>query len=60
MNEARRQAYLNLIRSLLNCPSGEEKQILQANSELVDAGLVQLMQLVVENQPERGNENVAR
>jgi len=60
MNEARRQAYLNLIQSLLNCPSGEESQILEANSELVDAGLVQVMQLVVENQPERGNENVAR
>ena len=43
MNEARRQAYLNLIQSLLNCPSGEEKQILQANSELVDARLVQVM-----------------
>ena len=43
MNEARHQAYLNLIQSLLNCPSGEEKQILQANSELVDARLVQVM-----------------
>ena len=43
MNEARHQAYLNLIQSLLNCPNGEESQILQANSELVDAGLVQVM-----------------
>ncbi|WP_293339554.1 hypothetical protein [Microcoleus sp. CAWBG58] len=43
MNEARHQAYLNLIQSLLNCPSGEENQVLQANSELVDAGLVQIM-----------------
>ena len=43
MNEARHQAYLNLIESLLNCPSGEESQILEANSELVDAGLVQVM-----------------
>ncbi|MEK0190227.1 CHAT domain-containing protein [Microcoleus anatoxicus] len=43
MNEERIQAYLNLIESLLNCPSGEENQILQANSELVDAGLVQVM-----------------
>ena len=60
MNEVRRQAYLNLIQSLLNCPSGEENQILQANSELVDAGLVQVMQLVAENQREEGNENVAR
>ncbi|HLO48568.1 MAG TPA: hypothetical protein VK211_09165, partial [Kamptonema sp.] len=43
MDELRRQAYLNLIQSLLSCSSGEKKQILQANSELVDAGLVQVM-----------------
>ena len=43
MDEQRLQAYFNLIRSLLNCPSGEESQILQANSELVDGGLVQVM-----------------
>jgi CHAT domain-containing protein len=43
MNEERRQAYLNLIISLLTHPSEEVNQILQANSELVDAGLVQVM-----------------
>ncbi|MEG3931509.1 CHAT domain-containing protein [Microcoleus sp. T3_B1] len=43
MNEARHQGYLNLIESLLNCPNGEEVQILEANSELVDTGLVQVM-----------------
>jgi hypothetical protein len=43
MDEQRLQAYLNLIQSLLNCPRGEENQILQANSELVDAGLVKVM-----------------
>ncbi|MEG3844978.1 tetratricopeptide repeat protein, partial [Microcoleus sp. herbarium14] len=43
MDELRHQAYLNLIQSLLNCPNGEENQILQANSELVDAGLVKVM-----------------
>jgi tetratricopeptide (TPR) repeat protein len=43
MNEERRQAYLNLIRSLLTCPNGEESQILQGNSELIDAELVQVM-----------------
>ncbi|MEG5001519.1 tetratricopeptide repeat protein, partial [Microcoleus sp. B4-D4] len=59
MDEQRLQAYLNLIQSLLNCSSGEENQILQANSELVDAGLVQVMQLVAENQREEGNENAA-
>ena len=59
MNEARHQAYLNLIESLLNCPNGEENQILEANSELVDAGLVQLVQLYAENQRDEGNENAA-
>jgi CHAT domain-containing protein len=43
MNEARRQAYLNLIDSLLTRPRGEEDQILKANFELVDAELVQVM-----------------
>ena len=43
MDEQRIEAYFNVIRSLLNCPSGEESQILQANSELVDAGLVKVM-----------------
>ncbi|MEP6490804.1 CHAT domain-containing protein [Microcoleus vaginatus GB2-A3] len=59
MDEQRLQAYLNLIQSLLNCPSGKENQILQANSELVDAGLVQVMQLYAENQREEGNQNTA-
>jgi len=60
MDDRQLEAYLNLMRSLLNCPSGEENQILQANSELVDAGLVEVMQLAAEKQRERGNENVAR
>ena len=59
MNEERIQAYLNLIESLLNCPSGEEKQILQANSELVDAGLVQVMLEEAEKQRHEGNEITA-
>jgi CHAT domain-containing protein len=59
MDELRRQAYLNLIESLLICPNGEENQILQANSELVDAGLVQVMQLAAEIKRQKGNENAA-
>ena len=41
MEETRAQAYLQLILTLLTCPNGEENQILNANSELVDAELVQ-------------------
>src|SRR5919202_169225 len=59
MDDRQLEAYLNLIQLLLNCPSGEEAQILQANSELVDAGLVQVMQLYAENQREEGNQNTA-
>ena len=50
MDEQRLQAYFNLIESLLNCPNGEENQILQANSEVVDAGLVQVMLEEVKNE----------
>ncbi|MEG4577923.1 CHAT domain-containing protein [Microcoleus sp. N3A4] len=54
MDELRRQAYLYLIQSLLTCPNGEENQVLQANSELVDAGLVQVM---LERANDRRKEN---
>ncbi|MEZ2234871.1 CHAT domain-containing protein [Microcoleus sp.] len=43
MNEARRQAYQNLIDSLLTCPSEEEIEILQANLELIDDGFAQYL-----------------
>ncbi|MEQ8468183.1 CHAT domain-containing protein [Coleofasciculus sp. E1-EBD-02] len=43
MDESRRQDYRNLIQMLLNCPSGDEPRILRANSNLIDAGLVQTM-----------------
>jgi hypothetical protein len=48
MDENRVRAYVNLIIELLNCPSGEEAQILEKNAELVDAGLVQIMVEVAE------------
>ncbi|MCL1465761.1 CHAT domain-containing protein [Argonema galeatum] len=59
MNEQRLQAYLNLINALLNCPSGEESEILNANRELVDAGLVETMAKEAEMLSQRGDENAA-
>ncbi|MEG5140870.1 MULTISPECIES: CHAT domain-containing protein [unclassified Microcoleus] len=59
MNEKRLEAYLNLINTLLSCPSGEEEQILNANSELVDAGFVEAIVKVVEQLEERGDRNAA-
>jgi len=42
------QNYLNLIQQLLNCPNGEEMELLAAHAELVDMGLVEVMQQVAD------------
>lgn len=59
MNEQRLQGYLHLVQALLSCPSGEEAAILNANSELLDARLVQVMTEVAENLAENGDKNAA-
>ena len=59
MDETRAQAYLQLIQTLLTCPNGEENQILNANSELVDAELVQMMRVVAAQLSEDDRENAA-
>ncbi|NQE36930.1 CHAT domain-containing protein [Microcoleus asticus] len=60
MDETLAQAYLQLIETLLNCPNGEEPQILQANLELVDSGFLQFCEVVAaENLAEEGEENYA-
>src|SRR6476661_1911260 len=59
MEETRAQAYRQLIETLLNCPNGEEPQILQANLELVDSGFLQVCEVVAENLAEEGQENHA-
>lgn len=55
MDENRLQAYQNLIQDLLSCSSGEEAEILSANSELVDAGLVEAIAQSVEIMEQRGD-----
>ena len=59
MDESRREAYLNLINQLLNCPSGEAEEILNDNSELVDAGLLQMMEQEADDLAQQGDENNA-
>ncbi|MBD2251167.1 CHAT domain-containing protein [Nostoc parmelioides FACHB-3921] len=59
MNEQRQQAYLNLIRSLLDSPSGEEAEILAVNQELLDAGFVQTVEEVAQMFSQQGDENTA-
>ncbi|MCC3408817.1 MAG: CHAT domain-containing protein [Microcoleus sp. PH2017_10_PVI_O_A] len=59
MNEERQNAYQNLIDRLLRCASGEESQILKANLDLVDVGLVAEIVKVAEDLEERGDRNTA-
>ncbi|MEG4812097.1 hypothetical protein QUA82_31270 [Microcoleus sp. F8-D3] len=60
MEEKRAQAYLQLIHTLLNCPNGEEPQILQDNSELLDRGFLEACELVASTLAEQGGENGAK
>ena len=55
MNNA--QAYVNLIEQLLTCADGEEPNILQANQELIDRELLQLMENYATELEEQGNNN---
>ncbi|MEM9925935.1 MAG: CHAT domain-containing protein [Cyanobacteria bacterium P01_D01_bin.50] len=60
MNEARLQAYLQLIQSLLGCPSSEElQQVLAANQELLDTEFLRVVTNVAEHYAQEGDENTA-
>jgi CHAT domain-containing protein len=59
MNEQRLHAYNQLIQTLLDCPSGEEAEILTANTELLDADFVQVVVAAAEHFAQQGDENTA-
>jgi tetratricopeptide (TPR) repeat protein len=59
MEENRAQAYLELIHTLLNCPNGEEPQILQDNIELLDVEFLENCEKVAEKMAQQGGENGA-
>jgi len=59
MDEERLQDYLNLIDALLTCPSQRE-QILNANWDLVDAGLLKVMKQVAVVMAQKGNREAAQ
>lgn len=43
LTEQREAQYLNLVEQLFSCPNGQEPDILDAHSELIDANLVQTL-----------------
>jgi hypothetical protein len=57
--QPRTEAYLNLIQTLLQCSKGAESKILAGHSELLDPGLVQIMQQVSAQLAAKGNQGVA-
>lgn len=59
MDEKRVQDYLSLINQLLTCPPGKEAEVLDANTELVDDGLLDVMTQVAEGFAREGDENSA-
>jgi CHAT domain-containing protein/predicted LPLAT superfamily acyltransferase len=60
MDEARLQAYVNLIEQLLACANDEERtNILQANQELIDPKFLQVMENYATWLEKQGNNNPA-
>ncbi|NEQ63530.1 MAG: tetratricopeptide repeat protein, partial [Moorea sp. SIO4A1] len=59
MDEERFQAYLSLIQELLSCTSGKQPEVLNSHQDLVDGGLVQMMQQVAEWLAKEGNKDNA-
>jgi hypothetical protein len=39
----RQERYLDLVQQLLNCPNGQEPEVLDAQPDLLDAELVQIL-----------------
>jgi tetratricopeptide (TPR) repeat protein len=59
IEEQRFQAYLNLVDRLLRCSCDQESQILSANPDLVDAGLMQMLEQMSEVMAQKGDQNTA-
>ncbi len=57
MNQQQIPSYIGLIQSLLVCPSGNENKILQANQNLVDQQLIQLMKKIANIKQKKGDIN---
>lgn len=58
-DEDRSQAYLELIKALLDCPQGSEGELLAAHQELIGPGLVHMMQQVAAQMIANGDQEGA-
>jgi hypothetical protein len=53
------RAYLDLIHSLLHCPKGLEAEIIAINGDLIDSGLVRIIEQMAANILEQGDRETA-
>ncbi|MEI6442292.1 MAG: hypothetical protein WCO29_03990 [Nostocales cyanobacterium ELA583] len=60
MTDERQTQYFNLIDELLQCPNGQEPDVLEAKPELIDSGLVQSMLQVATMFAHQGNQDGAQ
>ncbi|MFQ4141641.1 hypothetical protein [Chlorogloeopsis sp. ULAP02] len=60
LTEERQNQYFELIDKLLKCPNGEEPEILEAQPELIDAGLIQTILQVATVFAHQSNEEGAK
>ncbi|NMG06912.1 hypothetical protein [Brasilonema sp. UFV-L1] len=60
MTEQRQDLYFNLIDQLLRCPNGQEPEVIEAQPELIDAGLIQTMLQVATGFAHQGNQDGAQ
>ncbi|MBD2135027.1 hypothetical protein H6F47_22060 [Sphaerospermopsis sp. FACHB-1094] len=60
MSEERQTQYFNLIDELLRCPNGQEPEVLEAQPELVDSGLIHTMLQVATMFAHEGNQDGAQ
>lgn len=56
----RQEQYFNLIDSLLRCPNGKEPEVLDANLELIDEGLIRSMMQVATHFAHEDNQEGAK
>jgi len=60
MVEQRQDQYFQLIERLLECPSGQEPEILDSQPELLDAGLVKTLMQVATMMAHQDNQDGAK
>jgi hypothetical protein len=60
MTTQRQNEYFSLIEQLISCPNGQEPDVLDAHSDLIDAGLVNAMMQVATYMAHQNNEDGAK